>query len=153
MKDKLHLKPEGLLKIVQIKASMNLGLPETLMSEFKDIVPVLRPLIKTDNIPDPNWISGFVAGDGSFDINIPVSNNKLGYRVQLRFRITQHVRDLDLLNLIIFYFKSGSIYKYPKQEAVSIAFFNLEDITNIIIPFTLFFFLKKKARRKSITRC
>jgi len=70
---------------------MNLGLSDYLKSEFKDFTIYDRPYIKSTIIPDPNWISGFVSGDGSFDINIPKDiNYKQGYRVQLRFRITQH---------------------------------------------------------------
>jgi len=26
--------------------------------------------INTENIPNPNWIAGFVSGDGNFDVNI-----------------------------------------------------------------------------------
>ena len=40
-----------------------------------------------------NWISGFVTGQGNFDVKISEqSTNKIGFRVQLRFRISQHPR-------------------------------------------------------------
>lgn len=55
-----------------------------LKSEFNELTPVERPVIFTGNIPDPNWIAGFVAGDGCFDVRI--STTKIGQRVQLRFR-------------------------------------------------------------------
>ena len=44
---------------------MNWGLSCFLFfkSEFIEITPVERPVIFTENIPDPNWIAGFVAGD------------------------------------------------------------------------------------------
>ena len=29
-----------------------------------------RPVINTENIPDPNWLAGFVSGEGNFDANI-----------------------------------------------------------------------------------
>ena len=56
---------EGLNKIVNIKASLNLGLSDIVKSSFKDIVPVDRPVISTESIPDPNWVTGFVVGEAS----------------------------------------------------------------------------------------
>ena len=132
---KNHLSIEGLLEIVNIKASINLGLSELLKSEFKNYIPIDRPIINTENIKDPNWISGFVTGDGNFDIRISPSNNKIGYRIQLRFRISQHDRDLKLLELIKKYLNTGSIYKYPDKPAISLVIFNNSDIINKIIPF------------------
>ena len=73
---------------------MNLGLSDLLLLkkyEFNNFSPVDRPIIilKTDL----NWISGFVTGQGNFDVKISEqSTNKIGFRVQLRFRISQHPR-------------------------------------------------------------
>ena len=39
MLNKEHLTPEGLIKIVAIKASMNIGLSEKLKVAFPDVVP------------------------------------------------------------------------------------------------------------------
>lgn len=96
--NKAHLTIEGLNQIVNIKASMNLGLSDMLKSEFVGYTPVERPVINYDNIIlDPYRISGFVSAEGNFDVRIPSTNSKLGYRVQLRFRISQHSRDLRLM--------------------------------------------------------
>ena len=103
MKNKSHLTMEGLHQILNIKASINLGLSDMLKSEFDEFTPVKRPVINTENIPDPNWISGFVSGDVNFDVRVTQSTNKIGYRIQLRFRITQHERDLKLMENIIKY--------------------------------------------------
>jgi hypothetical protein len=54
MTNKAHLKTEGIQEIINIKASMNLGLSEELKSNFINMVPVQRPTIKTTNIPDSN---------------------------------------------------------------------------------------------------
>jgi len=54
MKNKVHLSIEGLKQIINIKASMNLGLSDFLKSEFIDFTPVKRHIINTENIPDPN---------------------------------------------------------------------------------------------------
>jgi len=132
--NKDHFNIEGLLQIVNIKASMNLGLSVLLKSEFNNYIPIDRPIINTENIPNPNWISGFVTGDGNFDVKISPSNQKIGYRIQLRLRISQHDRDLKLLELIKKYLNTGSIYKYADKPAISLEIFNNSDIINKIIP-------------------
>ena len=134
--DKAHVTVEGLEKLVNIKASMNLGLSDTLKSEFAGYIPVERPVINYDNvILDPHWISGFISAEGNFDVRIPSTNSKLGYRVQLRFRISQHSRDFILMQKIVEYLGSGKIYKYAGKSAVSLAIVDFKDITDIIIPF------------------
>ena len=60
--NKAHLTLEGLEKIVNIKASMDLGLSDMLISEFPGYVPVERPVINNDNvILNPYLISGLLA--------------------------------------------------------------------------------------------
>ena len=54
MVNKEHLTPEGLRKIVAIKASMNLGLSEKLKSAFPDVVPVPRPIVEPSKTIDPH---------------------------------------------------------------------------------------------------
>jgi LAGLIDADG endonuclease/NADH-Ubiquinone oxidoreductase (complex I), chain 5 N-terminus len=136
VENKAHLTVEGLNQIVNIKASMNLGLSERLKFEFPGYIPVKRPEINCDNvILDPNWVSGFVSAEGNFDVRMPSVKSKLGYRVQLRFRISQHSRDIRLMEKIVEYFGSGKIYKYSGKSAVSLSIVDFTDITNIIVPF------------------
>jgi hypothetical protein len=53
--NKTHLTVEGLNGLVNIKASMNLGLSDKLKTEFAGYKPVKRPEINCDNlILDPN---------------------------------------------------------------------------------------------------
>ncbi|PQE31506.1 LAGLIDADG endonuclease (mitochondrion) protein [Rutstroemia sp. NJR-2017a WRK4] len=127
--NKAHLTVEGLNQIVNIKASMNLGLSEMLKSEFAGYTPVERPVINSDNT-----LIEF-QDLGNFDVRMPSTNSKLGYRVQLRFRISQHSRDLRLMEKIVEYFGSGKIYKYGGKSAVSLTILDFTDITNIIVPF------------------
>jgi hypothetical protein len=54
MNTKDHLSLEGLKQIINIKASINLGLSDQLKSEFSNSIPVERPVITTTQIPDPN---------------------------------------------------------------------------------------------------
>jgi hypothetical protein len=62
--NKNHLSIEGLQNIISIKAAMNKGLSDELKSNFINLNIVERPLIVTKNIFDPNWIAGFVSGEG-----------------------------------------------------------------------------------------
>ena len=125
---------------------MNLVLSDYLKNEFKNFSPVDRPVINiTDKIiPNPNWISGFVTAEGNFDVKISQqSTNKIGYRVQLRFRISQHEKDKNLMECLIKYLGSGNLYKYPGGKlAVVLTIIKFSDLTNIIIPF--FFFSQEK---------
>jgi len=134
--NKAHLTVKGLNQLINIKASMNWGLSDKLKSEFANYTPVERPVINYDNvILDPYWISGFISAEGNFDVRIPSTNSKLGYRVQLRFRISQHSREIILIEKIVEYFGSGKIYKYGGKSAISLTIVDFTDITNIIIPF------------------
>ena len=57
---KEHLTPEGINKIIGIKASVNLGLSEELKAAFPNTIPVPKPIVEDQEIKDPNWLSGFV---------------------------------------------------------------------------------------------
>ena len=67
MKDKKHLTLDGLQEIVNIRASMNKGLSENslLAPKFK-INPVIIPKVDWPKEINPNWIVGFVYGEGCF---------------------------------------------------------------------------------------
>ena len=136
VQNKDHLSIEGLNKIINLKASMNLGLSALLKSEFKNFTPVDRPIINTEEILDSNWVAGFVTGEGSFDVLItPQASNKIGYRVQLRLRVSQHERDRNLMELIIKFLGSGKLYQYTDKAAVVVTISKFSDIINKIIPF------------------
>nr|QBM09603.1 hypothetical protein [Dactylella sp.] len=110
MKNKEHLTQEGLQQIVSLRALSNKGLSDKLKVAFPDIIPAQRPLIVNQVIKDPNWIAGFTSGDGNFMIQIQKSSTKAGHRVWLRFKISQHSRDLILLKSFIDYFGCGNAY-------------------------------------------
>lgn len=83
-------------------------------------------------------------GEGSFDVKLYKSKNKVGKAVQLRFRISQHERDIKLIKLLINYFGGGSLEKHTKHPSVSLVIVNFSTITNRIIPFFKSYPLKKK---------
>lgn len=54
MNNKEHLTEEGLHKILSIKASLNLGLPENLKVLYPEIIPVSKPQVELPEIIDKN---------------------------------------------------------------------------------------------------
>jgi hypothetical protein len=54
IQNKKHLTADGLKEIVSIKASMNLGLSESLKAVFPNVIPVSRPLAISQKIQDPS---------------------------------------------------------------------------------------------------
>ena len=116
--NKEHLTYEGLRKIVSIKAIMNNGLPEKLKASFPDLIPVLRPYKKYININDPQWLSGFVSGEGCFMVRLRKSKTTSKAIVELVFQINQHIRDLQLITCISEYLNCGNIYKHSKNAIV-----------------------------------
>jgi hypothetical protein len=109
LKESAHLNKAGLEQIVNIKTSLNKGNSDYVKSQFSQIKPVPREIIETTKIPDPHWIVGFVSGEGNLDAGIRKATVDRKERVYLRFRITQHERDINLMDLIIKYLGAGRI--------------------------------------------
>ena len=61
MINKEHLTQEGLLKLVAIKGSLNLGLSPELQSAFPRVINADKPLVEgsAQKLPNPNWLAGF----------------------------------------------------------------------------------------------
>lgn len=138
VKQKDHLTSEGVQKIVNIRASMNLGLSDNLKKAFPNTTPVSRPLVLDQEIKDPNWLAGFTGGEGSFMVQMQKSlTHKTGFGINLKFQITQHVRDIDLMNKIVQYLNCGS-YKLRSNKLAG-DFLVMKsfaaDINEKIIPF------------------
>ena len=53
MNKKEHLQIEGLKNIVNLKASLNIGLPLSLKEAFPDATAIEKPLFTDINIRDP----------------------------------------------------------------------------------------------------
>lgn len=126
MSRKEHLKPEGLRKIVSLRASLNEGLTPILKESFADITPVLRPVVEDQEVKDPHWLSGFVSGDGCFYV-------QTSSQVQLRFSVAQHTRDIQLMDNLINYLGCGWLSKRPNLVELVVGKFS--DIESKIIPF------------------
>ena len=126
-----HLTPEGILKLVALKASLNKGLSDKLKNAFPDVMPVSRPLMP--NVPlHEQWLAGFTAGEGCFMIKITKANTKLGERVQLIFQLTQHIRDEELIISLIQYLGCGNVI--IGTSSIDYRVLKLEDILTKVIP-------------------
>lgn len=132
IKQKKHLTQEGFQEILSLKESLNNGLSEELKIVFPNIIPSLKPQTITPKFEtiNPYWISGFVDGDGCFYITL--TNNSTG--VGLVFKITQHIRDTDLLKELVNYFNCGR-HSLSSLGAGDFIVTKFEDIYTKIIPF------------------
>ena len=90
---KEHLTQKGLLAIINLRASLNLGLSESLKTAFPYIIPAIRYQVDNVTIPHGEWLAGFTSGEGCFYVLVSKSSKI----VQLVFQITQHSRDKKLI--------------------------------------------------------
>ena len=88
---------------------------------------------KKKKIIDPNWISGFVGGEGNYFINVINSKTKVGKQVVLMFSITQQSRDACLLRSFCDLLGCGAYY--PRSNRDEGNFTKFSDIEEKIIPF------------------
>jgi len=130
---KEHLTPEGFHKILAIRASINNGLSEELKVAFPDITPILKPTISVPETIDPEWLAGFVSGEGCFYVVTSESRSE-GLIVRLRFILSQDSRDEQLMKSLITYFGCGRCEK-AKDGMVYFRVTNFADNYEKIIPF------------------
>jgi len=76
-----------------------------------------RPVVVNQVIKDPQWLAGFTSGEGSFLVRIlKSSTHKIGAKAILRFQISQHSRDAELLKSLIKYLECGRCYSYGEES-------------------------------------
>lgn len=131
---KRNLTLTEMARIVGIKASMNKGLSDKLKSSFSDIVPVQRIQANNVLIPDSYWLAGFIEREGCFFIDISKSEGKLGERVQLTFQITQHTKDVILLQSVITFLGCGRIKEFSGKNYVNFIVSKFSEIDEKILP-------------------
>ena len=131
---KIHLTEKGLREIVSIRASLNRGLTSLLESSFPGIIPAPIPLVVSTGIPSGQWLAGFSTGEACFRVDVYNSKTTTGKAVTLRFKLSQHVRDIELLKSIIAYLGCGYINK-SGEDVVDLMVSSLGDHLQKIIPF------------------
>jgi len=85
---------------------------------------------------NPFYVSGLVDGEGTFAVSIYKSEaHKTGWRLQPSFSIELHKKDLILLNsLQSFFFSVGTIRIRGRDGQGIYSKYDLEELTNVIIP-------------------
>ena len=108
--NKNHLTEDGFLKILTYYANINRGVSKKVFSHYSDILPANKPIVDLPKDLNPQWVSGFTAGDGGFSIYIrPARDYVLGEKVYCRFHIAQHSKDLELMQLLVKFFDCGKV--------------------------------------------
>ena len=135
IKNKEHLTDEGLDKIINLKASLNNGIPDKLKDRFI-VQKVPRVKVGLPELINFNWFAGFFSGEGCFFIEISkCKTTKVGYYTKLRISIGQHIRDEFLVRSFIDVLDCGFIYKPKNEDFVCYNVSKFEDIYTKIIPF------------------
>lgn len=116
---------------------MNSGLSEKLKFNFPTVLSLPRPIVSGQDIPHPNWLIGFVDGEGFFYVkSLKNKNYSTGFNVTMVFSISQHVRDETLLTKFINYLGCGRIEKAStRPNGVNFSVSKFNDIKEKIIPF------------------
>jgi hypothetical protein len=130
--NKEHLTEKGFLDILSLYASINRGVSKKVSQIYTDIILAPKPLkLLPDNL-NPQWVSGFVAGDGGFSIYVrPAKDYAIGEKVYCRFHIAQHSKDLELMKLFIKFFGCGTV-SIRSNTSTSRCDYIVQDTTNLI---------------------
>nr|YP_009659037.1 LAGLIDADG endonuclease [Spizellomyces sp. 'palustris']QCQ69035.1 LAGLIDADG endonuclease [Spizellomyces sp. 'palustris'] len=134
-----HLTMKGLLAIINIKASHNLGLSPKVQKAFPNVQPVPKvyPLLPVGL--DPFWVSGFTAGEGSFSISITKRpKSKLGEAVTYMFTIAQHIRDYFLMCKLELFFGIGKTHARVHEFRCDFIIQDLLGLDPIIAHFNIY---------------
>lgn len=132
------LSQENFEKILSYRANLNSGVSEELKNLFPNVIPVVRPFFALQEIPNPQWLIGFIDGEGCFLINTQQSTSTSGKTLNktwLSFYITQHTRDSELMESIVKYLDCGKVFKRSSQLAVDFKVMKFEEVINKVIPF------------------
>ena len=131
--NKEHIAIQGCIKILSIKNTFLNGLSGIVLNMFPNIPILTRPKHEYSLQLNNHWISGFVTADGNFGLNLVEDKRlRLGYYFNPMFKITQHKRDIKLLELIKTTINSGYILKPSgNRETYNFGVSNINDILNV----------------------
>jgi|SRR6188474_750634 len=151
-----HKTLPGLLKIFSLKVNLNKGLPAAVKEEFPDIQPAILPELNSWRTPlsfnppppyrggwvkssegrfNPNWVAGFITAEGSFFISLYANEKrKAGYAISLAFSLSQHHRDIELLNGLAIFLECGIVKISSNRDAAELIITKSEDLNKKLIP-------------------
>lgn len=133
MQTQAHLTLKGLERCIALRGHFPLGTSTTLTSAFPNVKSLAMPNFTPSNSPlDPNWISGFVAADGSFFVSVKRRASNTYFSPD--FRVVQHSRSISAL-IRIQTILGGSIK--PLQENFVLRINDTQIFIDKIIPFFL----------------
>jgi len=99
-------------QLLEVKPLLNKGNIIDLGTELNNIV-----YLNQTSFEFMFWLIGFTDGEGTFSVEINKNSTmKTGYQVQIAYIITQHVRDLALLQQIKIYFKNSGEIKLNRGK-------------------------------------
>ena len=138
MLNKEHSTLEGVQKAINIKSSMNKGLSENLKESFPNTIPMEKSGNSINNSINnnslhPDWVAGFSTGESNFFI--VTQKSKSGLYVSLRFSVSQHSRDLLLLENFANFFGGGSVTNYKNRPLCEFVIAKFDVIFDYVIPF------------------
>jgi hypothetical protein len=95
---------------------------------------------------DPEWITGFVDGEGCFHVSINASGTmKCGYQVLPEFTVVQHERDVAVLHALKAYFGCG-VVRRNHDDRMAYRVRALDHLLGRIVPFFVKYPLKTRKR-------
>lgn len=131
IKNRSHLTLLGLEQIISIKSALNLGLSNQLQKAFPNVESLIRPsYTPTDDPLHPDWVSGFITGDGCLTVSIKSTNQVI---VSLDININE--RDEPVLIKIKNFFNAGLIYSNPHNNACSFRITRIAHLISIVLPY------------------
>lgn len=93
---------------------------------------------------EPQWIVGFVDGEGCFHVSINLHKEMTaGYQVLPEFTVIQHKRDVQVLYALKEYFGCG-VVRTNHGDRMAYRVRGIEHLLQIIIPFFIRHSLKTK---------
>jgi hypothetical protein len=75
----------------------------------------------TVRLLDPNWVCGFVDGEGCF--SVPLRKNPMarhGWQIQPTFQVSQHCSNRAVLDALVEFFGCGSVRSKGPQSTVDV---------------------------------
>ena len=93
---------------------------------------------------NPEWITGFIDGEGCFHIGISKHNDlRIGYQILPELTVVQHERDLDLLHELRSTMNCG-VVRRNHGDRFCWRVRNLKNLSEVIVPFFDKYPLKSK---------